>query len=37
MDTLDIILIVAAVVLGLAWWMRRRSRMQRQARGPGRH
>lgn len=36
MDTLDIVLIVLAVVLGLAWWMRRRSRIQRDSRGPGR-
>ena len=32
MDTLDYVLIIGAVVLGAAWWMRRKSRMSQDRR-----
>jgi hypothetical protein len=32
MSTLNIILLVVAAVLGLAWWMRRKNRIEREKR-----
>lgn len=33
MSTLNIILLVVAAILGVAWWMRRKSRIEREKRG----